>query len=199
MPLEQLDHFTTLEKELGRWSICLRCSNELDIGLRSAEPFWSFGFFDLLQCSCFSCTVRLTRQSISNPSTLLCTCSACRLYCILHRSCLWHPTSTTSMPLLFFKDESLLHCVKSSSNLICSSIFYSFFPQPPSASHSFWIWVCKVPASVNVSAVSATALENHLSCTCILQSKYSAWFIMSDSQFFPRPFRATVPDSACLD
>lgn len=143
MPLEQLDHFMTLEKELGHWSICLRCSNELDIGLRSAEPFWSFSFFDLLQCSCFSCTVRLTRQSISNPSTLLCTCSACRSYCILHRSCLWHPTSTTSMPLLFFKDESLLHCVKSSSNLICSSIFYSFFPQPPPASHSFWIWDAK--------------------------------------------------------
>lgn len=127
MPLEKLDHFMTLKKELEHWSTCLRCSNELDIGLRSVEPFWSFSFFNLLQRSCFSCTVKLSRQSISNPSTLLHTCSACRSSYIMHRSCLWHPTSTTPTPLLFVKDESPLHCVWSCSNLICTSIFYSFF------------------------------------------------------------------------
>lgn len=128
MPLEHFDHFKTLKKELEHQSIFLRCSNELGISLRSAEPFWSFSFFNLLQCSCVSYTVRLTRQSISNSSTLLCTCSACRSYCIMHRSCLWHPTSTTSMPLLLVKDESFLHCVKSCSSLICTSIFIGFFP-----------------------------------------------------------------------
>lgn len=77
----------------------------------------SFSFFKQLQCSCFSYTVRVSRQCIS---TLLCTCSACRLYYITHRSGLWHLTSTSSMSSLFVKDKSSLHCV-------CTSIFYRFF------------------------------------------------------------------------